>query len=273
MPSSWLRFRMGQKVETGVSSFGGDSNTWAFPGLLLPDANPKHLHAGLDIERTSAEGRARRATWREVSEPIVEELSHTLLENFEDEAFAHRHKKKLSTAEEDRLDAIKERLKLLSAQGDAASVYSGYVDDPRCTDNAWIETVAVHMHCPSDLGAHLNLCAGEDVNEAIWIDVDHLMKSRVQLYASHVDWLERVATRMARRETSLSSILVRWGRYDVAERVLREVQKEHRQVIMVQPAFQDAVSRSSFERNFNVKLIDLLLDYGCTISACSLDEI
>ena len=31
-------------------------------------------------------------------------------------------------------------------------VYRGYVDDPRNTDNAWLETTAFHFHCPAKLG-------------------------------------------------------------------------------------------------------------------------
>lgn len=30
----------------------------------------------------------------------------------------------------------------------ATQVYKGYVDDPRNTDNAWIETVAISIHFP-----------------------------------------------------------------------------------------------------------------------------
>jgi ADP-ribose pyrophosphatase len=34
-------------------------------------------------------------------------------------------------------------------------VYRGYVDDPRTTDHAWIETTAFHFHCPPEIGAPL----------------------------------------------------------------------------------------------------------------------
>ena len=39
-------------------------------------------------------------------------------------------------------------------------VYRGYVDDPRNTDNAWIETTVVAFHCSEELGAKLTLQAG-----------------------------------------------------------------------------------------------------------------
>ena len=43
-------------------------------------------------------------------------------------------------------------------------VYRGYVDDPRNTDNSWMETVAVNFHdeTGSSVG-RFNLNAGEDL--------------------------------------------------------------------------------------------------------------
>ena len=41
-------------------------------------------------------------------------------------------------------------------------VYRGYVDDPRNTDNAWMETVAMHFHDADGNGvAKLKLNAGQ----------------------------------------------------------------------------------------------------------------
>ena len=34
-------------------------------------------------------------------------------------------------------------------------VYRGYVDDPRNTDNAWMETTATHCHCDELLASKL----------------------------------------------------------------------------------------------------------------------
>ena len=36
-------------------------------------------------------------------------------------------------------------------------VYRGYVDDPRNTDNAWMETTAMHFHCEQEMGEMLYL--------------------------------------------------------------------------------------------------------------------
>ena len=40
-------------------------------------------------------------------------------------------------------------------------VYRGYVDDPRNTDNAWMETTAFHFHCTDKLARLLKLEAGD----------------------------------------------------------------------------------------------------------------
>ncbi|KAL3054036.1 hypothetical protein OYC64_006381 [Pagothenia borchgrevinki] len=69
-------------------------------------------------------------------------------------------------------------------------VYKGYVDDPRNTDNAWIETVAVNFHDDSGNSvSELPLQAGDDAGEVQWVDVD----SSFPLYASHSHFLELVA--------------------------------------------------------------------------------
>mmetsp|Transcript_27667 Transcript_27667/g.84345 ORF Transcript_27667/g.84345 Transcript_27667/m.84345 type:complete len:340 (-) Transcript_27667:643-1662(-) len=50
----------------------------------------------------------------------------------------------------------------LFSKSNGKEVYRGYVDDPRNTDNAWMETVAMHFHCPDELGEMLTLAAGDD---------------------------------------------------------------------------------------------------------------
>ncbi|CAL8275085.1 unnamed protein product [Lota lota] len=69
-------------------------------------------------------------------------------------------------------------------------VYRGYVDDPRNTDNAWMETVAVNFHDETGNSVSgLPLQAGDDAGEVTWVDVD----SSFPLYASHSHFLETVA--------------------------------------------------------------------------------
>lgn len=72
----------------------------------------------------------------------------------------------------------------------ATEVYSGYVDDPRNTDNAWMETTACNFH--DDIGTALDALefkAGSDARHVKWLDIDH----KLNLYANHKDFVEKVA--------------------------------------------------------------------------------
>ncbi|UJR33818.1 hypothetical protein I4U23_021242 [Adineta vaga] len=62
------------------------------------------------------------------------------------------------------------------------SIYKGYIDDPRNTDNSWMESEALNMHDETgELTKDLKLQAGDDAGEVQWIqlDRDH------NLHASH----------------------------------------------------------------------------------------
>jgi len=71
-------------------------------------------------------------------------------------------------------------------------VYSGYVDDPRNTDNAWMETVAFNFHDDSgeEVGK-LPLQAGDDAGAIQWMK----LSSQVSLYASHKEFVEKVVAK------------------------------------------------------------------------------
>jgi ADP-ribose pyrophosphatase len=62
-------------------------------------------------------------------------------------------------------------------------VFQGYVDDPRNTDNAWLETTAIHSHIPYEQVKWLNLKAGDDAASFAWHPVQS--KSFSLFYASH----------------------------------------------------------------------------------------
>ncbi|RZC34143.1 NUDIX domain containing protein [Asbolus verrucosus] len=69
-------------------------------------------------------------------------------------------------------------------------IFRGYVDDPRNTDNAWMETVAVNFHDESNATVgKFNLQAGDDAKSVKWIDVD----GGLDLYASHSDFVKAAA--------------------------------------------------------------------------------
>ncbi|KAM4535190.1 ADP-ribose pyrophosphatase, mitochondrial [Fundulus diaphanus] len=112
-----------------------------------------------------------------------EEVSLTLQREFSEEAL-----NTLSLKQSER-DEMHKRIKaLFSSPG--FQVYKGYVDDPRNTDNAWMETVAVNFHDEAGNSVSaLPLQAGDDAGQVQWVDVD----SCFALYASHSHFLELVA--------------------------------------------------------------------------------
>lgn len=72
-------------------------------------------------------------------------------------------------------------------------VYTGYVDDPRNTDNAWMETKACNFH--DSTGQVLDAVkfeAGDDAQSVRWLDVS----GELQLYASHKDIVKQVADKL-----------------------------------------------------------------------------
>jgi ADP-ribose pyrophosphatase len=72
-------------------------------------------------------------------------------------------------------------------------LYESYVDDPRNTDNAWMETVAMHFHDETgQLTSHLNLNAGDDAEKVVWCPIDRTL----QLYACHKDFLKAAVDRL-----------------------------------------------------------------------------
>lgn len=62
-------------------------------------------------------------------------------------------------------------------------IYRGYVDDPRNTDHAWMETTAKHLHLDPETAGRLNLEAGSDARAVRWLPLTP--ESLGNLYASH----------------------------------------------------------------------------------------
>jgi ADP-ribose pyrophosphatase len=71
----------------------------------------------------------------------------------------------------------------------ATPVYRGYVDDPRNTDNAWMETQAFHLHLTPEEASKLNLKEGSDAKKVSWEPVTSAMLAK--MYASHGPSLSR----------------------------------------------------------------------------------
>jgi ADP-ribose pyrophosphatase len=112
-----------------------------------------------------------------------EKISTTLKREFGEEAMNSLQK---SRAEKQMLE---KQLHSLFSQ-EHFVVYKGYVDDPRNTDNAWIETEAVNYHDETgEIMDHLSLKAGDDAEEVKWVDIIDTLK----LYASHSQLIQLVA--------------------------------------------------------------------------------
>nr|XP_022916941.1 ADP-ribose pyrophosphatase, mitochondrial [Onthophagus taurus] len=110
-----------------------------------------------------------------------ENVSETLKREFMEEA--------LSSLELPQDDLIKEKEKISQFFKQGVEIYKGYVDDPRNTDNAWIETVAFNFHDESgDAVGRLSLKAGDDAKNVKWMDID----KNLELYASHEEFIKKV---------------------------------------------------------------------------------
>lgn len=115
-----------------------------------------------------------------------EAVSATVRREFKEEAGALQDR-----AKREQFTALTDAL--FSSGGE--EVFRGYVDDPRNTDNAWLETCALHFHCNAQLGAMLPLEAGDDASHVKWVTVDESLT----LYANHRSWVDIVVARMYRR--------------------------------------------------------------------------
>ncbi|KAH7726985.1 Protein NDX-6 [Aphelenchoides avenae] len=60
-------------------------------------------------------------------------------------------------------------------------IFKGYVDDPRNTDNAWMESYVVNWHDTADILDKVAFKAGDDARNVKWVTVEPGLK----LYASH----------------------------------------------------------------------------------------
>jgi|GEM_PF-591558 len=98
--------------------------------------------------------------------------------------------------------ALKRRLGVkigqeISMEG-AIRLYRGYVDDPRNTDNAWLETEVYHLNLPYEATENLEL----QVGKGSWVKWLPLTDENMRdLYANHGDFV-RLAVARLRAETT-----------------------------------------------------------------------
>jgi len=93
-------------------------------------------------------------------------------------------------------DALKRRLnvkigKEINMEG-AVTLYQGYVDDPRNTDNAWIETEVLHLDLPFKLTKDLKLDT-----DLLWIKWMPMTNEELNMmYANHGDFAKLALVRL-----------------------------------------------------------------------------
>lgn len=108
-----------------------------------------------------------------------EKVGQTLLREFTEEA--------LNSSEESG-EMIKKFF-----ENSGTEIYKGYVDDPRNTDNAWMETVVYNFHDDDgDIVGNLKLSAGDDAGNVKWMDIDRSLN----LYASHKLFVQKVVEKL-----------------------------------------------------------------------------
>ncbi|CAF1262226.1 unnamed protein product, partial [Didymodactylos carnosus] len=111
-----------------------------------------------------------------------EKAFSTLIREFKEEAMNSLEIKDISKSSANCIEKLFEKGRQIS-----------YVDDPRNTDNAWMESTAWHFHDETgELTRDLKLSAGDDATKAMWTPVDRHLK----LYASHSKFLEIVVNRL-----------------------------------------------------------------------------
>lgn len=84
---------------------------------------------------------------------------------------------------------------ILMSNCDMGVIYMGAVDDPRTTDNAWIETVAKHFHASPDIATKLVLETADvaEIKDVNWYNAEDVVGN---MYASHGSWLRKVMRNM-----------------------------------------------------------------------------
>ncbi|MHC1697002.1 MAG: ADP-ribose pyrophosphatase [Geobacteraceae bacterium] len=94
---------------------------------------------------------------------------------------------------------LQEETGVTLAMDQGRMIYRGYVDDPRNTDHAWMETTAKHLHLSNEIADRMNLLAGDDARAVRWLPL--LPKNIQQLYASHCTLIIKTLSEMVRNNS------------------------------------------------------------------------
>lgn len=80
-------------------------------------------------------------------------------------------------------------------------VFRGYVDDPRNTDHAWLETTAIHTHIAYEVACRMVLKAGDDAVVVQWRELT--TESIKRFYANHGLTLLSAISQMVNQQPSV----------------------------------------------------------------------
>lgn len=105
----------------------------------------------------------------------------------------------------------------------AIPIYQGFVNDPRNTDNAWMETDAYHLHLDKDEAKNISLKAGDDAQDAKWMVCSQGNVS--SLYASHSDFIKDAI--LLYQQKTKNNILEN-GKIDI-----KEMEKKYPQALVI----------------------------------------
>ncbi len=151
----------------------------AFPGGMV-DKNENYL----------------RTAWRELAEEALGKSDSVFTQEDHDRINGEIAKidetlpneEKTQKVNEIRIGVMVDKISAYDEFKNCKTVYKGVVDDPRNTDNAWMETVAVvvefdHNSPLAQLTSLQNLEAGDDAEHAEWTPVTRELVEK--MYASH----------------------------------------------------------------------------------------
>lgn len=79
----------------------------------------------------------------------------------------------------------------------AELIFQGYVDDPRNTDHAWMETTARHLHLDPETAERLEPRAGSDARAVRWLPLS--AEVIATLYASHCSLVRKALELLCQR--------------------------------------------------------------------------
>ncbi|RWS14515.1 ADP-ribose pyrophosphatase-like protein [Dinothrombium tinctorium] len=117
---------------------------------------------------------------------VGENVAATVRREFLEEALSSLHLPKSE------LEAVQKKINSFF-DSSGVEIYRGIVDDPRNTDNAWMETVVYNFHDETgNIVKEFKFKAGDDAIGVKWLDIS----SKMHLYANHKSFIEKIVNRL-----------------------------------------------------------------------------